>query len=181
MIEQYGESDIGVVFTQFLNIFNLQKGDSFVISPDEPHAYISGDLVEAMASSDNVVRGGLTPKFKDTKTLCEMLKYEFKERKVSQGQAVNHGTFYQTGFQEFSVHHVRGEATVSFNTVAIGIVMQGNGSAVFTIDGEELSMELANSTAYMFVPGTVKVTSDSDNFSMFYCECDVSKIGRAHV
>ena len=72
LIEQYGESDIGVVFTQFLNIFNLQKGDSFVISPDEPHAYISGDLVEAMASSDNVVRGGLTPKFKDTKTLCEV-------------------------------------------------------------------------------------------------------------
>jgi len=58
-----------------LNIFNLKKGDSFVISPDEPHAYISGDLVEAMASSDNVVRGGLTPKFKDTKTLCEVSNF----------------------------------------------------------------------------------------------------------
>jgi mannose-6-phosphate isomerase len=58
----------------------LKEGESFVISPDEPHAYISGDLMEAMVASDNVVRGGLTPKFKDTKTLVEMLKYEFKER-----------------------------------------------------------------------------------------------------
>ena len=34
--------------------------------------------MEAMVNSDNVVRGGLTPKFKDTTTLLNMLKYEFK-------------------------------------------------------------------------------------------------------
>lgn len=28
-----------------------------------------------MACSDNVVRAGLTPKFKDVKTLCDMLDY----------------------------------------------------------------------------------------------------------
>jgi mannose-6-phosphate isomerase len=49
-------------------------GESFVINPDEPHAYIQGELVEAMVNSDNVVRGGLTPKYKDTKTLCEVSK-----------------------------------------------------------------------------------------------------------
>jgi mannose-6-phosphate isomerase len=47
----------------------MKVGDSFVISPDEPHAYISGELMEAMVNSDNVVRGGLTPKLKDTNTL----------------------------------------------------------------------------------------------------------------
>lgn len=57
-----------------------------MISPDEPHAYISGDLIESMVSSDNVVRGGLTPKFKDTKTLQDMLIYEFKERKQNSGE-----------------------------------------------------------------------------------------------
>jgi len=35
-----------------------------------------------------------------------LLKYEFKERKVSPGQQVENGTFYPTGFEEFSVHHV---------------------------------------------------------------------------
>lgn len=28
-----------------------------------------------MACSDNVVRAGLTPKYKDVKTLCDMLNY----------------------------------------------------------------------------------------------------------
>jgi mannose-6-phosphate isomerase len=50
----------------------LKTGESFVISPDEPHVYISGDLMEAMVSSDNVVRGGLTPKLKDTATLTDV-------------------------------------------------------------------------------------------------------------
>jgi mannose-6-phosphate isomerase len=65
-VTQYGTSDIGIIFTFFFNILKCQEGESFVISPDEPHAYIQGDLIEAMVNSDNVVRGGLTPKFKDT-------------------------------------------------------------------------------------------------------------------
>jgi len=55
-----------------LNIVKCVKGESFVCSPDEPHAYIQGELMEAMVNSDNVVRGGLTPKYKDTKTLVEV-------------------------------------------------------------------------------------------------------------
>jgi len=102
--EQYGDADIGILFTQFLNIFYLTKGDSFICSPDEPHAYISGDLVESMANSDNVVRGGLTPKYKDTETLYNMLKYEFKNPTVSKGETKNGGVEYQTGFSEFLVH-----------------------------------------------------------------------------
>ena len=50
----------------------LKKGESIVILPNEPHAYIYGDLVECMANSDNVIRGGLTPKFKDTETLVSV-------------------------------------------------------------------------------------------------------------
>ena len=42
---------------------------------NEPHAYIHGDCVECMALSDNVVRAGLTPKFRDVSTLCSMLTY----------------------------------------------------------------------------------------------------------
>jgi len=68
-----------------LNIVKCVKGESFVCSPDEPHAYIQGELMEAMVNSDNVVRGGLTPKYKDTKTLVEMLKYKFQDIKPTSG------------------------------------------------------------------------------------------------
>ena len=55
-----------------MNIINPKVGESFVCSPDEPHAYIQGELIEAMVNSDNVVRGGLTPKFKHTQTLVNV-------------------------------------------------------------------------------------------------------------
>lgn len=85
LIEQYGNCDIGLLFTFFLNIIKCKKGESFVCSPDEPHCYIQGELMEAMVNSDNVVRGGLTPKYKDTKTLVEMLRYEFQDIKPTSG------------------------------------------------------------------------------------------------
>lgn len=55
-------------------------------SPGEPNSmayftflvndiYLSPDCVECMACSDNTVRAGLTPKFIDVPTLCEMLNY----------------------------------------------------------------------------------------------------------
>ena len=58
----------------------MKKDEACVIKANEPHAYIYGDLIECMANSDNVVRGGLTPKYKDTETLYNMLPYEMKER-----------------------------------------------------------------------------------------------------
>ncbi|CAB4423167.1 unnamed protein product [Rhizophagus irregularis] len=44
---------------------------------NEPHAYLSGDIVECMAASDNVIRAGLTPKFKDVNVLTDMLTYRY--------------------------------------------------------------------------------------------------------
>ncbi|KAJ6222501.1 hypothetical protein RDWZM_001046 [Blomia tropicalis] len=68
--------DIGLFAIFFLNYLVLQPGEAIYLGQDEPHAYILGDCIECMACSDNVVRAGLTPKFKDVKTLCEMLTYK---------------------------------------------------------------------------------------------------------
>ena len=89
----------------------LNKGDAVVLAPDEPHAYIYGDLVECMANSDNVVRGGLTPKFKDTETLVNMMPYEMIKREARKGEALvsneNCNVIeYKTGYDEFRVTKV---------------------------------------------------------------------------
>jgi mannose-6-phosphate isomerase len=90
--DQYGTKDIGLLFAFFFNLFRLKRGEAVVITPNEPHAYLSGDLVECMANSDNVVRGGLTPKLKDKETLYSMLPYETvdsgKPRGPTQGTPV---------------------------------------------------------------------------------------------
>lgn len=73
---QYGR-DIGIFVQFFLNFVQLEAGEALFLVADDIHAYISGDIVECMAASDNVVRAGLTPKFKDVKTLVDMLTYNF--------------------------------------------------------------------------------------------------------
>jgi mannose-6-phosphate isomerase len=72
--EQYPK-DIGIFSALFLNYLRLSPGEALYLAANEPHAYLSGDIVECMANSDNVVRAGLTPKLKDVDTLTSMLTY----------------------------------------------------------------------------------------------------------
>ena len=70
-------NDIGLFVLFFLNYVTLSPGEAMFLRADDIHAYISGDIIECMASSDNVVRAGFTPKFKDVDTLTEMLTYNY--------------------------------------------------------------------------------------------------------
>ena len=72
---QYGD-DIGVIAALFFNYVKLSPGEALYIGANEPHAYLSGECIECMATSDNVVRAGLTPKYRDVQTLCSMLTYK---------------------------------------------------------------------------------------------------------
>jgi mannose-6-phosphate isomerase len=61
--------DVGTLAVFFLNHLKLEPGEAIYLAANEPHAYLSGELIEAMASSDNVIRAGLTPKLRDTQVL----------------------------------------------------------------------------------------------------------------
>lgn len=69
--DQY-PNDIGIIFSLFLNYVQLLPGESLEMNPNEPHAYIYGDCIECMKASDNTIRCGLTPKFKDVNTLIQV-------------------------------------------------------------------------------------------------------------
>ncbi|XP_077565755.1 mannose-6-phosphate isomerase [Stigmatopora nigra] len=67
--------DIGCFSIYFLNHICLDPNQAMFLGANEPHAYLYGDCIECMACSDNTVRAGLTPKYIDVNTLCEMLDY----------------------------------------------------------------------------------------------------------
>lgn len=70
-------NDIGLFVTFFLNYVKLSVGEAMFLKADDIHAYLSGDIIECMASSDNVIRAGFTPKFKDVSTLTSCLTYSY--------------------------------------------------------------------------------------------------------
>lgn len=71
--------DVGILSLFFLNVVHLQPGQAIYLGANEIHAYLSGDCVECMACSDNVIRAGLTPKYKDVEQLISSVIFEGSE------------------------------------------------------------------------------------------------------
>merc|ERR1712032_397448 len=80
--------DVGIFAVFLLNCFRLRAGEAMYLEANLVHAYLSGDCLEAMACSDNVVRAGLTPKLRDTETLCAMLNYEGGKPAIMEGTEI---------------------------------------------------------------------------------------------
>ncbi|HYH25936.1 MAG TPA: mannose-6-phosphate isomerase, class I [Blastococcus sp.] len=67
--------DPGVVISLMCNHLRLAPGEAVFLPAGNLHAYLSGAGVEVMASSDNVLRGGLTNKHVDLAALIEVLDF----------------------------------------------------------------------------------------------------------
>jgi mannose-6-phosphate isomerase len=65
--------DPSVAVTLLLNRVRLAPGQAIYLGPGNLHAYLRGTGVEVMAASDNVVRGGMTPKHIDVGELLDVL------------------------------------------------------------------------------------------------------------
>ncbi|TMW69390.1 hypothetical protein Poli38472_001546 [Pythium oligandrum] len=103
LIAEYSD-DIGCFCPFLMNYITLQPGEAVFLGANEPHAYLSGDCVECMACSDNVVRAGLTPKFIDKATLYEMLTYLPATPAILHGERIDDvARIYSPPVPEFEV------------------------------------------------------------------------------
>ncbi|MFC4070739.1 mannose-6-phosphate isomerase, class I [Actinoplanes subglobosus] len=68
--------DPGVLVALLLNLVRLAPGEAIWMPAGNLHAYLNGLGVELMAASDNVLRGGLTPKRVDVDELLRVLRFE---------------------------------------------------------------------------------------------------------
>jgi mannose-6-phosphate isomerase len=71
-----GHVDRGILSIYLLNLVHLAPGEGTYFEAGLPHAYLEGIAVEIMANSDNVIRGGLTPKHVDVPELLRILSFE---------------------------------------------------------------------------------------------------------
>lgn len=68
--------DRGLVFVFLMNLVHLQPGEAMYTPPGVLHAYLEGAGVELMASSDNVIRVGLTPKHVDVAEVLRVARID---------------------------------------------------------------------------------------------------------
>ncbi len=65
--------DPGVLVSLLLHLVRLAPGEAIFLGAGQIHAYLGGVAVEVMASSDNVLRAGLTQKHVDIDELCRIV------------------------------------------------------------------------------------------------------------
>jgi mannose-6-phosphate isomerase len=72
---QHYPGDPGLLAALLMNRVTLQPGDALYMPAGNLHAYLTGGGVEIMANSDNVMRGGLTPKYVNVDELLAILDF----------------------------------------------------------------------------------------------------------
>ncbi len=107
--------DVGSLSPLYLNLLTLAPGEALFLPAGELHAYLEGTALEIMANSDNVLRGGLTPKNVDLPALLAILRFEARLPEVMCGEDVGAGQrVFRTKAREFELGLVRVEPETPF-------------------------------------------------------------------
>ncbi|KAK9459856.1 mannose-6-phosphate isomerase [Lipomyces oligophaga] len=178
--------DIGLFCGVFLlNYVTLTAGEAIFLKAKDPHAYISGDIIECMAASDNVVRAGFTPKFKDVKNLVAMLTYDNapvddqKMKPAQFGRAAGDGdvTVYNPPIPEFAVLRtaVKQDKKETINALeGPSVVVVTEGTGFVGIKGSEELLALKPGFVFFVGAGTdVEFSSSQGTVVAYTAFCEV--------
>ncbi|WP_341957039.1 mannose-6-phosphate isomerase, class I [Microbacterium sp. LWH13-1.2] len=124
--------DPGVVVALLMNHVVLRRGEGVFLRAGLLHAYISGLGVEIMAASDNVLRGGLTPKRIDVPELLSILDTTTGEVPVLRPAEVGAITEYPVPVADFALSRV-------------------------ALKGDEVSVDVSGPTMVLVTAGRVEV------------------------
>ncbi len=93
--------DAGVLAALLLNRVTLAPGEALYLAAGNLHSYLSGAGIELQANSDNVLRGGLTPKHVDVPELLRVLDFRCGPPQVLRGETDGPWTRYPAAAEEF--------------------------------------------------------------------------------
>jgi len=159
--------DRGIFSIYFFNLLKLKPGEDIFQDAGMPHAYLEGQNVEIMASSDNVLRGGLTTKHIDVKELMKNIKFEETIPGVLHSKKIRDEEEYKTGAPDFKLSRflLKEKDAISFQSVTGEIVLLIKGSVLISSETNKLELHAGEA---IFIPYhekiIVKTLSDSDLF-----------------
>lgn len=155
-LEKYGNADIGLFTLFFLKMLSLKAGEAICITPGVPHAYLHGNIVECMANSDNVVRAGLTPKFKDINTLMRILNYTPNAVPIIKPEKQNNCFQYPVFTPEFQISRIhlsrRSQVFQTGGQIEIFLVIGGTGQLISRLAHRQ--KRIAKGQSYL-IPATL--------------------------
>jgi len=163
-----GNIDRGIFSIYFFNLVLCKAGEAVFQDAGVPHAYLEGQNVEIMANSDNVLRGGLTPKHIDVQELMKHIKFEGIIPTILTGKKRNGAEIvYETPAPDFELSRFQLETgqRASFTASTADIVFVEKG-AVKMIN-EENEIHLASGEAAVALFGAEVQLSGEEDSSVY--------------
>jgi len=162
-------TDRGIATALLLNHMVLSQGEAVFVPAGIPHAYLAGLGVEVMLASDNVLRGGLTPKHIDVAELSEVLVFEPTNPVVTKTKML------AVGFERFDLPTPEFEfyrAQVGSNNMLVDLNLPGDAIVLCTqgavaVSSSKDEREVINAGEAVFISGDARTFSLSGNGTAF--------------
>ncbi|MEO6941872.1 MAG: mannose-6-phosphate isomerase, class I [Terrimesophilobacter sp.] len=147
--------DAGIVCALLLNRVTMRRGDALYLPAGNIHAYLSGLAIEVMTASDNVLRGGLTPKNIDVRELLRVLDFTPGPPPWLLPDSVSPRLdVFRPGNRDFVLAHATGEAELDFTGPAIALCTSGS----MTLRGATSTTTLSRGDAVYITPDERRVS-----------------------
>jgi len=156
--EEY-PSDIGVLSPILLNLICLEPGQAMFLPAGTLHAYLDGVGIELMANSDNVLRGGLTPKHVDVAELLNVLNFEERDINILNMETINPcEQRYDSHAQEFALSVITVKTDMNYYSLdkkSVEILLCTDGDAVVVDLAGNNRVEIKKGVSIL-IPAVVK-------------------------
>ena len=153
--------DPGILAALLMNRITLAPGQGMYTDAGAMHAHLRGTGVEVMASSDNVLRGGLTAKHVSVDELVRVVDFGWGDPEVMDGVETSPGVWdYPTHCHEFDVWRLEVAPGASVAVPApegarIALVTQGT----VTLASSVHTLELTRGASVFIPAGSPAITA----------------------
>lgn len=156
--------DRGIFSIYFFNLVHVKKGEGVFQVAGLPHAYLEGQCVEIMTSSDNVLRGGLTHKHIDVKELLKHVTCEPGFATILTSEQMNDKeNIYNTPVNDFrlTVLTLNPGETITFQPARPEILLITEGHAKLATPAAKLDLKPGMPSAIAFPGQLIGLTARS--------------------
>jgi mannose-6-phosphate isomerase len=151
LLAEFYPGDPGIPISLLLHTIALRPGDVLYLPAGNIHSYLGGLGIELMAASDNVLRGGLTPKHVDVPELLEVLDFRPMPAPYLLPEVIEPGvSVFRPDVPDFMLTVVAPDAAAR----GVDVAIEGGGSAIVfvasgavTLDGFDASFTLERGAA----------------------------------
>ncbi len=170
-----GTIDKGIYSIFFFNIVKVGEGEAVFQAAGIPHAYLEGKNLELMANSDNVLRGGLTPKHVDVEELMKHISFKETRPEIVKGELQIDGIerIYKSPAPDFELSKINLGPSHLYQSQTAGlellIVLKGD----VLVQENEISLTIKRGEVVAATANTTYSISSTTDVEIYKAKCPI--------